>query len=117
MALVKFIEENRRDAAQFRILNQLPEQNAFGHETNAGALRRDVLEPNLISDFVAKPAIPLEGNARGEKTRRETARLQDYDLAVAEQSVIEQNLRDLGGFSGAGRGLDDEAGVFVEFGY
>src|SRR5437763_15943023 len=107
MALVKFIEQNRRDAAQFRVLDQLAAQNAFGHEADASALRRDVLEPDLVSDFVAEPAVPLGSDARGEKARGEAARLENDDLTVAEQSVIEEDLWDLGGFSRAGRGLDD----------
>ena len=37
MALVKFVKENRGDAAQLRILNELAQENSFGDETDAGA--------------------------------------------------------------------------------
>jgi hypothetical protein len=40
--------------------------------------------------------------------------LENDDLAVAKEVVIEENLRDLGGFSGTGRSLDDEAGMLAE---
>ena len=60
MALVKFVEENRRHAAQLRILDQLAQQNSFGDEANARPRRRDVFEANLVADFVAEPAVALE---------------------------------------------------------
>ena len=95
MALVKFIEENRGDAAQLRILNELSQEDSFGDEADAGAIGRDVFEADLVADFVTEPAVALGGDARGEEASREPARLQDHDLAVAEQSVIEEDLRDL----------------------
>ena len=69
----------------------------------------DVLEADLVADFVAEPAAAFESDARGEQPRGEAARLQDDDFAVAEQPAIEQDLRHLGGFSGAGRRLQDQA--------
>ena len=116
MALVKFIEKNRGDAAQLRILNQLAQENSFGDEANAGAIGGDVFEADLVTDFVTEAAIALGRDARGEETGGEAARLEDHDLAVAEQAMIEQDLRDLGGFSGAGRSLEDEAGMGFELG-
>ena len=116
MALVEFIEENRGDAAQLRILNELPQENSFGDEADAGAIGGDVFEADLVADFVAEPAVALGGDAGGEEAGGEPARLEDHDLAVAEQAVIEEDLRDLGGFAGAGRRLEDEAGVGFELG-
>ena len=111
MALVEFVEKNRGNAAQLRILDELAQENAFGDEANPGALRGDVLETDLVADFIAETTVALGGDARGEETGGEAARLQDDDLAVAEQAVVEKNLRDLGGFSGTGGSLDDEAGM------
>ena len=116
MALVKFVEEDRGDAAQLRILDQLAEQNAFGDEADAGALGGEVFETDLVTDFVAEADVALGGDARGKETGGETARLEDDDLAGAEEAVIEEDLGDLGGFAGAGGGLEDEAGVGLEFG-
>ena len=117
MALVEFIEKNRRDTAQVRVLNQLAEKNSFGDETDARPRRGDVFEPDLVADLIAEPASAFGRDARCEQSRGETARLEDDDLSVAKEAVIEENLRDLGGFSRAGRGLDDEAGMNAEIFY
>src|SRR2546423_15122210 len=111
MALVEFVEKNRGNAAQLRVLNQLAEQDSFGDETNAGARGGNVLEPDLVADFIAEPALSFARDARCEKAGGEPARLEDDDLTVAEKAVIEEDLRDLGGFSGTSRRLDDEAGM------
>src|SRR5471032_749876 len=108
MALVKFIEENRGDATQLRILNELPQEDSFGHEADAGAIRRDVFEANLVADFFTEPAVTLGSDSRSEEAGREPARLEDHDLAVAKQFMIEEDLRNLGGFSRASRRLEDE---------
>ena len=111
MALVKFIEKDRGDAAQVRILDQLPEQYSFGDEADAGALGGKVFEPDLVADFVAEAHVPLGRDAGGEKAGGETARLENDDLAGAEEAMIEEDLGNLGGFAGASGGLEDEAGV------
>ncbi len=36
MPLVKFVEDQNGDAVQFRVVNHLPQQNAFGDETDFG---------------------------------------------------------------------------------
>ena len=56
----------------------------------------------------------LVGDARGEHARGETAWLQDDDFAVAEEAVVEEDLRDLGRFAGAGRRLEDETRLVGE---
>ena len=75
MALMKFIEENRGDGAQLRILNELAQQNSFGDEANPGAVGSDVFEANLVADFVTEPPVALGGDTGGEQARREPARL------------------------------------------
>ena len=114
MALVEFVEEDRGDAAQLRVLNQLAQENSFGDEPDARPRRGDVFEPDLVADFIAEPAPAFGRDPRCEQSRGETARLEDDDLSVAKEAVIEENLRDLGGFSRAGRGLDDEPGMSAE---
>ena len=96
MSLVKFIEENRGDAAQHRILDQLAQQNTFGDKSDAGALGDNALEADLITDFLPKPRTALVGHARGEQPRRYSSRLKHHHFTVAEHSMIEQNLRNLG---------------------
>ena len=113
MPLVKFVEENRADVAQLRILDQLTQQDAFRDEADARAFRDDVLEADLVSDFVAEPAIPLRRHARRKQPRREPTRLQNHDLAIAEQAVLEQDLRNLRRLSGASRRLQNEPRLFA----
>ena len=112
--LVKFIEENRGDGTQLWILNELAQQNSFGDEADPGAVGSDVFEANLVADFVTEPAVALGRDTGGEQAGREPARLEDHDLTVAKQSMIEEDLRDLGRFSRAGRRLDDETGLFFK---
>ncbi len=116
MTLVKFIKENRGDAAQLRILNELSQEDSFGHEANPGAIRRNVFEANLVADFFTEPAVALGSDSRSEEASREPAWLQNYDLPDAKRSMIEQNLRDLGGFPRASRRLDDQSGAFFQLG-
>jgi hypothetical protein len=98
VALVKFIEENHGNAAQLRILNELSQENSFGHEADASAIRRDVFETNLVAYFFTEPTVTLGSDSRSEKAGREPAWLQNYNLPDAQQSMIEQNLRHLRGF-------------------
>jgi len=114
MPFVKFVEKDRRDAAQFGVLKQLAKENSFRDETNARPFRGYFLEADLVTDLLAEPAFALAGDAAGEKTRGKPARLEDDDFAVAEEAAIEQDLRDLGGFSGTGRRLQDEARPCLE---
>jgi hypothetical protein len=96
MALVKFVEKNRGDAPQLRILDQLAQENSFGDKANARVSGSNIFESNLVADFIAEPAVSFGRDPRGQETSGKPARLKDYDLAVAEQAVIEENLRDLG---------------------
>ena len=109
MALVEFIEKNRRDAGQLGILEQLAQENSFGDEADAGLFRGDFFKANLITDLVAEPAAPFKRDATGEQAGGEAARLQDDDFAVAEQAAIEQDLRHLRRFSRTSRRLKNES--------
>src|ERR1041385_3302556 len=114
MALVEFVAENRGDATEFGILEQLAEKNSLRHKTNARFVRGHFLEADLVTDFAAEAAVALESNAAGKEARGEAARLQDDDLAVAEQTAVEQDLWHLRRFSRAGRRLQDQAWLLRE---
>ena len=116
MALVKFVEQDRRHVAQFRILDQLPQQDPFGDETNARPRRGDVLESDLISDFIAESALSFCCNAGREKSRGESARLENDHLLFAKQTMIEQNLRNLRRFAGASGRLQNQARLTAQRG-
>ena len=102
MPLVKFVEENCRDAAQLRVVDHLPQQNAFGHEADFCLRRRDILKADLVADFLAKFDAEFRRDTLGEQSRREPARLKHHDLSVAEQAMFQKHLRHLRGFAGAG---------------
>jgi hypothetical protein len=95
----------------------LTQQNSFGDETDARPWRRNIFEADLVAHFFTEPAIALGSDPSGEETRGEAARLENHDLALSEQAVIEEDLGDLGGFSGAGGSLDDDAGMGAEIFY
>ncbi|HEX8491148.1 MAG TPA: hypothetical protein VF626_09025, partial [Chthoniobacterales bacterium] len=93
---MKFIEEDGAYAAQLRTLDKLAEEDSFSDEANAGALGRYVFEADLVTDFVPETDVALGSDACGKETGGETARLEDDDLAVAEEAMVEEDLRDLG---------------------
>jgi hypothetical protein len=61
-------------------------------------------------------SLPLLGDARRQHASRQATWLQNYDLAFAGQSVIEQNLRDLSGFSRPGWRLENKPGGVLQRG-
>jgi hypothetical protein len=65
----------------------------------------------LVTDFIPEADFALRGDTRGEETGGEAAGLEDNDLAIAEEAVSEEDLGNLGGFTRAGWGLENEAGV------
>jgi len=116
MALVEFVEDDDADAAQLGIGEHLPQQNSLGDEANARPRGGDFIEADLVTHFVAEPAVALLGHARGEHARGEPARLQHHDLAIARESVIEHDLRDLRGLARAGWRLEDEPRMLAQGG-
>ena len=112
--LVKLVEDDHADAAEAGIGEHLAQEHALGHEANARPGGADAVEPNLVPDFLAEPRLSLKGDARREHPRRQPPRLEDDDLASAGKAVIEEHLRNLRRFSGAGRGLEDEPGVLSQ---
>jgi hypothetical protein len=109
MAFVEFVEDEDCYSGQRRAFLHLAQEDAFGDVEDAGVARRDVFEPVLETDFAAQLDSALLRDALGEQTRGQSARLQNDDAAGPCESVIEQVLRNLRRFAGAGRGLDDDA--------
>ena len=67
-----------------------------------------IFESHLIADFAAEVHSHFLRHARSQQSCRETAWLENDNLAVPEQSVLQQHLRNLCGFAGTGRRLKDE---------
>ena len=114
MPLVKFVEDDRTDAAQLRIGEHLPQEHALGNEADPRLCGAHAIQPDLIADFLPEPSTALLRHARREHPRRQPARLEHDDLATPRQAVIEQHLRHLRRFSGAGRRLQHEPGMLAQ---
>jgi len=111
---VKLVEDEGRDAAQLRLVDHLAQEQAFGNEADARVGAGGVFEPNLVADLAAERSLSFPGNTRGQESRREPARLQDYDLPVAQKAAVEQHLRNLGGLPRTRGGGDNEPPSFPE---
>ena len=117
MPLVELVEDDDADAAQFVIGEHLPEQYPLGDKADARLRGANFVEPDLVTHFVTEFSVALLGHAGGEHPGGEPSRLEHDDLAVAREPVIEDDLRDLGGFAGAGGRLQDEPRIFLQRGH
>jgi hypothetical protein len=92
----------------------LPQKHAFRDETNPRLCGANAIQPNLISDFFPKSHAAFFRNSRREHPRGEPARLEHDDFSARGESMIEHDLRDLRGFSGTSRSLEDEPGMLSQ---
>ena len=51
---VKFVEDDGLNAAQGRVLDQLPEQDALGLELDAGGVAHAIFKSDLVADLAAE---------------------------------------------------------------
>lgn len=109
MALVKFIEDDGGNPLERRISDELAEQNAFRLEFDFGGGADAILEAHLVADLAPQLHVEFLRDAGSEHPRGEPTRLQHDALPATEQAVLEEHLRDLRGFAGAGGRLQDEA--------
>lgn len=116
VAFVEFVEDERGNAGEFWVLHDLAEENAFGDETDASLRTGHVFKADLVANFTAEFRIAFGGNASCEQASGEPTGLKDYDLAVAEQSVVKEHLGNLGGLAGASWGGDDDSAVSADTG-
>src|SRR5690606_17647362 len=116
MAFVKFVEEDGGDFGDGGVFEHLAKEDSFGDEFDAGAGGRNVVEADLVADFVAERDAAFGGDAGGEHAGGEAAGLEDDDLAVAASAATEEDLRDLRGFSGTGGSFEDDAFFRLEGG-
>jgi hypothetical protein len=110
MALVEFVEQQRADAFQHRIVLDHPGENALGDHLDPRRRRDLVLEADAVADrlpdgLAQLPRHELRGAARGHP-----ARLQHHDLPALQPRRIEQGQRHLRGLAGTGRGFQHQRG-------
>ena len=102
-ALVKFVEQHRGDAGQFRIVEDQAGENALGDDLDAGRARHLRAEPHAVADGLADPLAKRLRHPLGAGARRDPPRLQHDDLLAARPGRIEQRQRHPRGLAGAGR--------------
>ena len=110
-ALVRLVDDDRVVGAQQRIALRLGEQDAVGHQLDAGAGREPILEAHLVADDLAERRLQLVGDALGDARRGDPARLgvADQAAAVAAAAAERQgDLRQLRRLAGAGLAADDD---------
>lgn len=111
VALVELIDDDAASALEVGILKELAEEDALGDEADAGAAGGVVFETDLIADLVAEADFSFLRDAACQHAGGDAARLEDDDvIAIREETGIEDELRDLGGFAGAGGGFEEKIG-------
>src|SRR5204863_1549081 len=80
-ALVEFVEQDGGNALQFRIVEDQPRENAFGHDLDPGLRRYLRTEAYAQADRLAHTPAERSGHAIGGGARRDPTRLQHEDLA------------------------------------
>ena len=75
MAFVKFIEDDGRDTRELVVLNELPQQDAFGLEFDFGGHADAILESYLITNLMPELHVKFLRDTGREHTRGETTRL------------------------------------------
>ena len=105
---MEFIEEDGADAGQSRVGLEEAEKESLGDEADARFVADPAVVAGLVADEFADRTFEFGGDAVGDQAGGQAAGLEDDDLAD-DLGVAEEDLRDLGGFSGAGGSGEDQA--------
>ena len=105
---MEFIEQHHAHVGQRAVILQPAEQNSLGHETDARAQARLVIEPNLVAHLPTELALAFPGHARRHRAGGDATRLQHDDLLRPGQPRVEEHLRHLRRLAGAGRRDEDK---------
>ena len=84
-ALVEFVEDDRAEAAQQRILLQAARSGCLRSRTGRACRPRTPLEPDVPADFAAERPALLLGDPPRHRPRRDAPRLQHDDRSVRRQ--------------------------------
>ena len=109
-ALVKFVEQHGGDAVEFGVVENLPREDALGHDFDPGGARNLRAETNAIADGLAGAFAERLRHPFGAGAGRDPARLQHDDLFALQPGRVEQRQRHPRGLAGAGR-RDQHRGV------
>jgi hypothetical protein len=108
VAFVEFIEEDRGDAGQFRVVLDHAREDAFGDDFDARRLRDLRFEADAVADRFADTLAALRGHEFCRRARGDATRFEQQDAAVAAPRRIEQRERHARGFACARRRLQHE---------
>ena len=106
-ALVRLVDDQRVVPAQQPVLCDLGEQDPVGHQLDPGLPADPGGEPDLVPDDLAERRVQLLGDALGDGTGGQAARLGVPDQAGAPPAQLQADLGQLGGLAGAGLPRDD----------
>ena len=108
-ALMRLVDDDRVVLPQLGVALDLRQQDAVGDDAQPGLRRRLVGEPHLIADLVAQMDAHFGGDAFGDGSRGEPARLRVHNLpAVRTAAELQQDLRQLCGLARTGLARDDD---------
>ncbi len=100
MALMEFVEQDRADPAQFRIVLDQPREDTFGDYLDPRRCTYLRLEADAIANGAADLFTELLRHELRGRARGDSAWLQHHDLLPMQPSRIEQCQRHLGGLAG-----------------
>ena len=103
-ALVKLIEQHRRDAFENGIVEDHAREHALGDDLDAGPARHFRAEAHAIADRLADLFAERRRHARSGGARREPARLEHEELHVLRPGLPGEHQRHTRGLAGARRG-------------
>jgi hypothetical protein len=113
-ALVGLIDDQRVVAAEHTVARELVQQDAVGHDLDQRRVAGVVGEPHLVADGLAEWGVQLLGDALGDRTGGQPARLRVPDQALHAQPQLEADLRQLRGLAGPGLPGDDHDLVLLD---
>ena len=106
---MRLVDDDRVVLPQLGVALDLRQQDAVGDDAQPGLRRRLVGEPHLIADLVAQMDAHFGGDAFGDGSRGEPARLRVHNLpAVRTAAELQQDLRQLCGLARTGLARDDD---------
>ena len=108
-SLVKFIDDDRGDVAQQRILLEVGGQDAFGDDEEARVRGELPLETDVPADFAADGPAALVGDAPRHRSRRDAPRLQQQHAPA-----IDERRRHSRGLAGARRRHQHRGAMTIE---
>ena len=109
-ALVRLVDDQRVVGAQQRVGLRFGQQDAVGHQLDAGARLQPVLEAHLVAHHLAQRRLQLLGDALGHAAGRDPTRLGvAHELAAVDAAAaqLQHDLGQLGGLARAGLAADD----------